>query len=308
MIETSVPGDDEQMISDEPVKSTDNATRVPADMIAACWTSAGNVRPDASPALSPIPITERIAAIASAGFAGMGIVAADLAAIEAGVGLRTLRAMLDDSPLKFVEIELLEKWWIPRGEDGNTFAVRDLLFRASDVLGPTHIKIGSENAEPRDLAPYTEPLLELTRQAAEHGTRIALEPMPFSIVSTIPAGADLARSTGHPDCGIIVDAWHVFRAGTTLDELRDSLTSDVVFGIELDDADAEVVGTLLSDTMDNRRLCGDGTFDLTGLVGVLRDIGYTGTWGTEILSTEFRSTALDLALKRAIDTARAFVE
>ena len=98
------------MISDEPVKSTDNATRVPADMIAACWTSAGNVRPDASPALSPIPIIERIAAVASAGFAGMGIVAADLAAIEAGVGLRTLRAMLNDSPLKFVEIELLEKW------------------------------------------------------------------------------------------------------------------------------------------------------------------------------------------------------
>lgn len=278
------------------------------EMIAACWTSAGNVRPDAASTVSPVPISDRIAAVDDAGFAGMGIVASDLAEIKSTIGFPALRRMLDESALKYVEIELLEKWWIPRGHEGHTYDTRDLLFEASDELGPTHIKIGSENAAPRDLAPYTESLLQLTEQASSHGTRIAIEPMPFSIISTIPAGADLARATGHRDCGIVVDAWHVFRAGTTLDELRASLTADVVFGVELDDADEYVVGSLFADTMDNRRLCGDGSFDLTGLVQVLRDIGYTGTWGIEILSVEFRDTPLDRALKRAIDTARTVVE
>jgi sugar phosphate isomerase/epimerase len=176
------------------------------------------------------------------------------------------------------------------------------------VLGPTHIKIGSEDGSPRDLEPYTAALLELTRDAASHGTRIAIEPMPFSIISTIPAGAELARATGHPDCGIIVDAWHVFRAGTTLDELRSSLATDVVFGIELDDADEQIVGSMFEDTVNNRRLCGEGSFDLAGLVSVLRDIGYTGTWGIEILSTEFRETPLDQALTKAIESARSFVD
>ncbi|WP_243636798.1 sugar phosphate isomerase/epimerase [Rhodococcus sp. Eu-32] len=279
-----------------------------AEMIAACWTSAGNVRPDASPARSPIPIEERIDTVAAAGFAGMGIVAADLADIEATIGLQKLRTLVDRSGLTYVEIEMLEKWWIPRDEESNTYRTRDLLFRAADALGPTHIKIGSEEGPPRDLEPYTEALLELTREAASHGTRIAIEPMPFSIISTIPVGAELARATGHSDCGIIVDAWHVFRAGTTLDELRSSLTPDVVFGIELDDADDEIVGSLFEDTMNNRLLCGEGSFDLTGLVSVLRDIGYEGTWGIEILSTEFRETPLDRALARAIASARPFVD
>ncbi|WP_089248031.1 sugar phosphate isomerase/epimerase family protein [Rhodococcoides kyotonense] len=282
--------------------------RPSAEMIAACWTSAGDVRPDANPAVSPVPISERIDAVAAAGFAGMGIVAADLAAVDDEIGLPALAAMLDRSGLKYVEIELLEKWWIPRGHEGHTYDTRDLLFRAADALGPTHIKIGSENGAPRDLEPYTEALLELTRDAVSHGTRIAIEPMPFSIVSTVPIGAELARATGHSGCGVIVDAWHVFRAGTSLDELRSALTPDVVFGIELDDADDAIVGTLFEDTMNNRRLCGDGSFDLAGLVGVVRDIGYTGTWGIEILSTEFRTSPLDQSLPKAIASARALVD
>jgi sugar phosphate isomerase/epimerase len=131
--------------------------------------------------------------------------------------------------------------------------------------------------------------------------------MPFSIISTIPDGADLARATGDPACGVIVDAWHVFRAGTTLDELRSSLTGDVVFGVELDDADEHVVGSLFDDTMDNRRLCGEGVFDLNGLISVLRGVGYDGTWGVEILSDDFRRMPLDLALTRAHESAVALV-
>ncbi len=277
-------------------------------MIAACWTSAGDVRPDRSPASSPIPIEDRIAAVAVAGFAGMGIVADDLAHIRADIGFDRLRKMLDRAGLKYVEIELLERWWIPQGHDGHTYATRNLLFEAADALGPTHIKIGSENAPPRELEQYAESLLELTRDAVSHGTRIAIEPMPFSIISTVPAGADLARSTGHPGCGLVVDAWHVFRAGTSLAELRESLTADIVFGVELDDADRNVVGDLFTDTMDNRRLCGEGSFDLTGLVEVLREIGYEGTWGVEILSTEFRKAPLDRALPLAISTARNILD
>ncbi len=58
----------------------------------------------------------------------------------------------------------------------------------------------------------------------------------------------------------------------------------MVFGVELDDAAPDIVGTLFEDTVNNRMFCGEGCFDLTGLVELLRDLGFDGPWGVEILS------------------------
>jgi sugar phosphate isomerase/epimerase len=273
-------------------------------LVATAWTSAGNTSPTRTPSVSPVPITERVAAVAQAGYCGMGLVAADLAVIRDSVGFPALRDLLDGHGLSHVEIELLERWWIPRGAPGNSHAVRELLFEAADVLSPAFIKIGSQNG-PRTPHPetLTAPLRELADQAVAHGTRIAIETMPFSIISTVPMGAEIITAAGHSAVGLLVDAWHVFRAGTSLDELRASLTSDLVYGVELDDAAATVVGTLFEDTVDRRLLCGEGTFDLPGLIAVLRGSGFTGPWGVEILSTSFRMLPVRDALTLAAESA-----
>jgi sugar phosphate isomerase/epimerase len=48
---------------------------------------------------------------------------------------------------------------------------------------------------------------------------------------------------------------------------------------------------------------GEGTFDLVGLVAVLRDLGFDGPWGVEILSTSFRGLPVREVLKLAADSA-----
>jgi sugar phosphate isomerase/epimerase len=88
--------------------------------------------------------------------------------------------------------------------------------------------------------------------------------MPFSAIATVPMGAEIIAAAGHPGAGLLVDAWHVFRAGTTLAELSATLRSEMIFAVELDDAAPDVVGNLFEDTVDNRLLCGEGCFDLTG--------------------------------------------
>lgn len=273
-------------------------------LVATAWTSAGAVSPTDSPTLSPVPIAERITAVADAGYCGMGLVADDLAAIRDSIGLVQLRDMVADAGLTHLEIELLERWWVPRGEAGHTFDVRDLLLDAADVLSPAFIKIGSQNgpatSEPLALV---EPLRELADQAVAHGTRIAIETMPFSTISTVPMGIEIITAAGHPAVGLLIDAWHVFRAGTTLDTLAAALPPELIFGVELDDAAPTVVGTLFEDTVDRRLLCGEGSFDLNGLVAMLRDKGFDGPWGVEILSTEFRALPVGQALKLAAGTA-----
>ncbi|MBI5339265.1 sugar phosphate isomerase/epimerase [Mycobacterium sp. BK558] len=275
-------------------------------LVATAWTSAGDTSPMRSPATSPVPIADRIDAIAAAGYTGMGLIADDIAAVRDSIGLAALRDMIADAGLTHVEIELIERWWVPRGDAGNTHAVRDLLLDAAEVLQPGFIKIGSRTGPAfTDLDHLVAPLRELADQALQRGTRLAIETMPFSGLTTVPMGAQLAHMTGHSGVGLLVDAWHVFRAGTPLTELDAALPGEMVFGVELDDADAEVVGTLFEDTVNHRKLCGEGTFDLSGLIDLLRGKGFDGPWGVEILSESFRVLPVREALTSAAETALA---
>lgn len=275
-------------------------------LVATAWTSAGNISPMQSPAVSPVPIAERVAAVARAGFTGMGLIADDLREIRADIGILALRDLLSGNGLPHIEIELIERWWIPRGAPGHTYDVRDLLFEAADVLHPAFVKIGSQNGPAfDDLQSVVPALCQLADEAVAHGTRIAIETMPFSAIPTVPMGAQLVTATGHRAVGLLVDAWHVFRAGTTLDELRAVLTPGLVYGVELDDAAPEIVGTLFEDTVERRLLCGEGSFDLPGLIALLQDTGFDGPWGVEILSREFRALPVAEALERAAGSARA---
>ncbi len=278
-------------------------------LVATAWTSAGNTSPMVRPAISPVPIADRVAAVAEAGFSGLGLIVDDLRVIRDGIGFDGLRRLISAAGLSHVEIELLERWWIPRGRPGHTYDDRDLLFAAADALAPAMIKIGSENGPPtpNPLA-LAAPLRELAEQALAHGTRVAIETMPFSAITTVPMGAEIISATEHPAAGLLIDAWHVFRAGTTLADLRATLRPEWIFGVELDDAVSEIVGTLFEDTVENRVLCGDGSFDLTGLVSTLRDIGFQGPWGVEILSTSFRKLPVDQALELAAESASSVLD
>ena len=191
------------------------------DLVATAWTSAGAVTPMDSPAVSPVPIAERVVAIADAGYCGFGLIADDLAVVRDTIGYGALRNLMAEHGLTHIEIELIERWWIPRGEPGHTYETRDLLMDAADALSPAFIKIGSQNGPTID-DPHrlVAPLRGLADEAVGHGTRVAIETMPFSAITTVPMGVDIIEAAGHPAAGLVIDAWHVFRANTPLSEAR----------------------------------------------------------------------------------------
>lgn len=281
-------------------------TDTPApELVASCWTSAGDVAPLQSPETSPVPIAERLEAIASTGWSGFGLAHDDLAAARATLGFPALRSLIDDAGFRYVEVELLSDWW----DESLAHQWRpklDLLLEAAETLDARFIKVGTTIGKPLDDLDFlVEPLRRLTAEAALRGTRVALEPMPFSMVGTVPAAADLMRKVDMPGCGLVVDYWHVFRAGTTLDELSSSLEPHQILGVELNDADTEIRGTLFEDTRDKRRLCGQGDQDLPGFIRTMKSIGFDGPWGVEILSDEHRALPVQDALRAAHDTALA---
>ncbi len=274
------------------------------ELLATCWTSAGNVKPLQASEVSPVPIAERIRAVADTGWAGIGIAQDDLRVLRDDPGFGPLAASIRGAGLRHVEVELLTDWWETGDKRAASDDVRALLFDAAVTLNAGHIKIGTAFGTALDsINPLVAPLRDLADDAADHGIRLALEAMPFSMVSSVPMAADLVRAVDRANCGVLVDSWHVFRANTPIPDLRASLSSDILFGVELDDAAETVHGTLFEDTRDRRLFCGEGSFDLIGLVQALSDVGWRGPWGVEIISEDFRALDVTTALDRARRTA-----
>ncbi|WP_166974093.1 sugar phosphate isomerase/epimerase family protein [Brevibacterium atlanticum] len=272
------------------------------ELIATCWTSAGDAAPLRASERSPFDPLDRVREVAATGWAGLGFVLDDLRAVRETIGYDRLAEEIAAAGLRHVEVELCSGWW--KEPSAGWREHWEELLEAAQRLGAAFIKVGTDSAPAvEDVEPFVEPLRHLAEEAESFGTKVALEPLPFGEIASIPQGAELISLVDHRAAGLIVDYWHVFRAGTSLKELEDCLSVDMVFGVELCDADETAVGTLFEDTRDNRRLIGDGHQDVSGFIEALKTIGYDGPWGVEILSEDHRKRPLHEALEVARRTA-----
>lgn len=167
------------------------------------------------------------------------------------------------------------------------------LLRAAEALGARDIKLGpSTMGDAYDAGAYAAEFYGVSAAFADVGTLVALEFLPFSNISTLAQSVDLVRTAGHPGGGLLVDLWHVLRGPAGQLEALADLPVEYVKGVELNDADAEAVGDLFSDTVHRRRLPGEGDWPIAECIRLLEGIGYDGPWGVEILSDEHRSRPL----------------
>ncbi|WP_205844062.1 sugar phosphate isomerase/epimerase family protein [Nakamurella deserti] len=281
-------------------------------LVASCWTWAGNARPAWPDERSPHDLATRLAAITGTGFHGVGLVHADLVEIRRTVGLATARRMIDDAGLAYVEVEFLSDWWTTGERRRASDRVRHELFEAATALGARTVKVAGEldhlrvgEPVPRDA--MVTAFAALAADAAGHGLRVALEPLPMSDVRTLADGVDIVTGAAHPAGGLTVDVWHVARGGTSYEEVR-RLPIGSVFVVELDDASAQVVGSLWDDTLDRRLLPGHGDLAVDAFVRALHDAGWRGPWGVEMISADFRALPLPVALAAVRESTLAVID
>ena len=278
------------------------------DLLATCWTTAGDAAPLRGDERSPLPLRERVESAAAAGFRGFGLVYADLVVAERDYGMAGIRSLLDDNGLVHLELELLTDWWADGPRRRRSDEVRRKLLQAAGALGARHVKVAPDvSGEPWDHDRWVAEFAVLAEDARHAGTRVGLEFLPWSNIRTVHDGLRLVRDAGHDAGGLVIDVWHTERAGTPPAELAAVPLRHIV-GVELSDADAGQVGTLFEDTANRRRLCGEGSFDLQGCIRALRAAGWAGPWGVEILSEAFRRLPVGEAVAAAFATARAQLE
>ncbi|BCL32306.1 sugar phosphate isomerase/epimerase family protein [Streptomyces aurantiacus] len=278
------------------------------DLLATCWTTAGDAAPGQPDLRSPLTLRERVEAAGAAGFKGFGLLHEDLVEAERTYGLSGVRSLFEDNGLVHLELELLVDWWADGPRRAASDAVRLDLLRTAEALGARHLKIGPD-VEDRPWEPdhWAEEFATLASQADGVGARLAIEFLPWSNLKTVHDGLRLVETAGHPAGGLIIDVWHTERAHTPPADLADVPASRIV-GVELNDADSDVIGTLFEDTVRRRRLCGEGSFDLTGIISALRTAGWSGPWGVEILSDTHRALPVREAAEAAFSTAAALLK
>ena len=75
----------------------------------------------------------------------------------------------------------------------------------------------------------------LADQAAAVGAQLVLEPEPWSNLPTIERASRFVAAAGHPNGGLLIDAMHALRGGSTLASIRQGVAPGVLAAVELSD-------------------------------------------------------------------------
>jgi sugar phosphate isomerase/epimerase len=278
------------------------------DLIASYWTLAGNLDPGSTATASPWPFADRVAAAADAGYAGFGIRHTDLAAVRSSVGLERMRENLDQGGMRHVELEVLIDWFADGDRRALSDRVRAEMLEAAVVLGARHIKItGDRSAQPWPTGRYVDEFRRLCEEFEPSSTLVVLEPIPMTGIPDLRSALEIVTAADAPNGGLVVDIWHMERAGVSNEEIA-ATPPDLVKFVELNDAPATSGPATWADTFANRTLCGDGEFDIPGFLAAIDATGYSGPIGVEIIGDEHRRRDLTTAAQAVIASALKYLD
>jgi sugar phosphate isomerase/epimerase len=264
-----------------------------------------------------VPFAERVAAAASAGFAGISVWGRDYAAARAeGLTDEDLRLMLADHGLFVAELDPAW-WWLPGAAEIHIPPETDPLdvfrfgeteiFAMADALGARSVNAVDVFGGDWTIEAAAESFAELCSRAAEHGLLVHVEWLTWSRIPDLDTALEVVELAGAPNGGLNVDAWHLVRSGAAPEDLR-RLPGSRVLAVQLDDGPRQPEDDLVRATLHDRRLPGDGEFDLTALLRALSAIESTAPLGVEVFSDDLHRLGAAEVARRAATTTRSLIE
>ncbi len=279
----------------------------PVELTSPYWSMVGDCYPGGPSEVSPIDFRERVETASKVGYRGIGFGHADILSVADRLGFATMKRILDDNGMTYVEVEMITDWFTDGAKRRRSDTVRADLLHAAEQLGAWQIKIGgdfdNDGANDWPMEDMIRDYAVLCRQAADAGTRLALEILPFANLRTIDQGLELMGGADADNGGILLDIWHMVRGGIDFEQIR-RMPKAAIAWIEINDARPEIEGSLFNDTINCRELPGDGFFDIRGFLQAVLDAGYEGPYGVEILSRAHRRLPVAEQASRGFNATR----
>ncbi len=158
----------------------------------------------------------------------------------------------------------------------------DESLRMSEELGVAGITLLAQATDEVPRERIIESFGATCDRAATFGADVHLEFVPFTVVRSLQDAWEITSAADRTNGGICFDTYHFFRSDPDY-ELLNTIPGDRIMTVQIDDAQAEPIGTLLEDTQ-SRLLPGDGDFDLVAALQALDAIGGLSWIGAEVLS------------------------
>ncbi len=274
------------------------------ELLASYWTISGGAVPHTDQEYSPFDFKDRVEAAARAGFKGVGIWHSDLDHILERRSLREMKQILDDNGMKYVELEFLADWFMDGERKKQSDIRKRTLLTAAEALKARHIKVGDFLREKCPMPRLIESFAALCAEGADHGTRIVFELMPFAMIDTLKDALTMVEGAGAKNGGIAFDLWHIVKLGIPYAEVG-RIPLQYFLSVEINDGTFAAPWSLHEDTINHRRLCGEGEFDIKSFLDCVQKAGYQGPYGIEVLSAELRQKPLEELTTRSFNTTMA---
>jgi sugar phosphate isomerase/epimerase len=278
------------------------------ELLALYWTVSGPAEVHIGREWSTFDWRDRCAEAAKVGFEGLGLWHADIEHQLESRSLQEMRQIFDDAGLEYLQVEFLADFFVDPGDPARdeSDARRRMLFETAAEFDAHHIKVGNIPGTPCELGKLTEAFAELCDDAREHtDATVVYEFMPFDVnVNTLDTALQLVQDAGRRNGGLAIDTWHMGKLGITPQDLT-RVPLQYLRWVELSDGQRENMDDLIDETVNHRRLPGEGEFDLPAYVEAAKDVGYSGPWGVEVLSEELRSLPIEQEFQRAYETTLA---
>ena len=261
------------------------------------------------------PFLDRLGPARDAGFAGVSMFAADFEAMaEAGITPVEIRDAVSGAGLFVSEVEIVGNWLAGAGSKplpGWLGALLDRMTPArvigiAKAVGARGITVGEMRGIRCDPDRSAEAFAAICALAARHDLNVALEFIPTGGIATLADGWDIVRRAGCANGGLLVDAWHFFRSGSSLDQLA-TLPGRAIASIQLCDAPAAPEADLDAAMVRSRLLPGEGALDLAGLMDALERTGTIAPVAVEVFSDDLAARPVAEVAMRSAQAARALL-
>ncbi|SNS86994.1 sugar phosphate isomerase/epimerase family protein [Rhodococcoides kyotonense] len=177
--------------------------------------------------------------------------------------LRDTRSALADNGLRVLDVEVVKL------HAGSVRGDWMSVLEAGAELGASYVLVTVLDEDHRRAGDTFANLAEL---AAEHGLRCCLEPMVFSSVRDMASASDFLAGVPGVDAGLLVDALHFERAGSTIDDLNPVSVERFPYFQICDAASAGPfvdLDTAVAEARTDRMAPGEGVLSLAPLVAAL---------------------------------------
>lgn len=284
-------------------------TDTDTDLIASYWLHAGETEPFVGRDHSLWDFQERVEVLAETGFDGVGIYHADLVYLldEDGYSLERIRDVLAENDMEYVELEFMTQWMLDEDAERRVEEepVLERMLEAADVLDARHLKVANSWGYELTTDELRTAFEELCDRARGVGVDVGYELLAADpVVETIDDAVEVTETSSNG--GLFLDNWHLVKMGVTNDEIS-ALSADDIVAVEFEDGIVDADMEFFEETVNHRKLPGEGEFDVEGFIAAAKAAGFDGPWGMEILSAEYRDMPMESAYATAYEAARRYV-